>query len=77
MKRLFHLAREIESFCEHRGWGFCFIGGIALQRSGEPRLTLDVDLTVVTGFGREQPYIDEFCASYGGRVSEAAARPIW
>ncbi len=27
------------------GWRFCFIGGVAQQRWGEPRLTEDVVLT--------------------------------
>lgn len=39
MRDLFRLADEIQSFCRDRGWRFCFIGGIALQRWGEPRLT--------------------------------------
>ena len=41
MRDLFLLADEIQSFCQVRGWRFCFIGGIALQRRGEPRLTGD------------------------------------
>ena len=32
MRNLFLLANEIHSFCRDRGWRFCFIGGIALQR---------------------------------------------
>ncbi len=38
-------AGEVERFCQRQGWRFCFIGGVALQRWGEPRLTQDVDLT--------------------------------
>ena len=30
------------------------MGGVALQRWGEPRLTQDVDLTLLTGFGDEE-----------------------
>ena len=52
MRDLFRLADEIQSFCRDRGWRFCFIGGIALQRWGEPRLTGDIDLTILTGFER-------------------------
>ena len=72
MQDLFLLADEIQSFCRIRDWRFCFIGGIALQRWGEPRLTADVDLTILTGFGREAVYIDELCAAFGGRISDAA-----
>ena len=32
MRNLFLLANEIQAFCRDRGWRFCFIGGIALQR---------------------------------------------
>jgi hypothetical protein len=33
-------------------------GALAVIRWGEPRLTLDVDLTILTGFGGEERYID-------------------
>ena len=72
MRNLFLLADEIQSFCRERGWRFCFIGGIALQRWGEPRLTADVDLTILTGFGREAEYIEELCRAFAGRVPDAA-----
>ena len=39
MRDLFLLADEVQSFCRDREWRFCFIGGIALQRWGEPRLS--------------------------------------
>jgi hypothetical protein len=32
---------------------FCFIGGIVLQRWGEPRFTADIDLTLLCPFGDE------------------------
>jgi hypothetical protein len=31
---------------------------LAVQRWGEPRITLDVDLTVLAGYGGERPFID-------------------
>ncbi len=31
----------------------CVIGGIALQRWSNPRMTTDVDLTAIVGYGRE------------------------
>ena len=34
MRDLFRLANDIQSFCRERGWKFCFIGGLALQRWG-------------------------------------------
>ena len=72
MQDLFRLADDIQSFCRDRGWRFCFIGGIALQRWGEPRLTADVDLTILTGFGSEARYIEEICGALPGRTPDAA-----
>ena len=72
MRDLFLLAGEVQSFCRERGWKFCFIGGLALQRWGEPRLTGDVDLTILTGFGDEAAYIDALCGRYEGRIPDTA-----
>jgi len=58
MNAVFLAALEVEEFCRSRGWRFCFIGGVALQRWGEPRQTIDVDLTLLTGFGGEEAYAD-------------------
>lgn len=56
MNGLYAAAVEIQEFCESSGWRFCFIGGLALIRWGDPRQTLDVDLTLLTGF-RDEPAI--------------------
>ena len=72
MQDLFRVADELQSFCRHRGWRFCFIGEIALQRWGEPRLTGDVDFTILTGFGHEGDYIEALCREFAGRVPDAA-----
>ena len=45
------------SFLQH-GWRFCFIGGVAVQRWGNPRFTRDIDLTLLTGFGDEKKFVD-------------------
>jgi hypothetical protein len=65
---LFAAALDLQRFFEARGWRFCFIGGLAVQRWGEPRLTLDVDCTLLTGFGQEARYVDELLAAFLGRV---------
>jgi hypothetical protein len=44
---IFAAALEMQEFCVARRFGFCFIGGLSVQRWGEPRLTVDVDLTMV------------------------------
>lgn len=70
MNGIFDAAAEIQRFCRSRSWDFCFIGGVAVQRWGEPRQTRDVDLTLITGFGGEPPYIDELLSSYAPRVGD-------
>jgi hypothetical protein len=54
-----------------RDWRYCFIGGIALQRWGQPRLTNDIDLTIFTGFEQEVHYVDELLKLYNGRIPDS------
>lgn len=49
-----------------------FHRGLALQRWGEPRETIDVDLTLLTGFGGEDPYVAELLRHFEPRVPNAA-----
>lgn len=71
MNPIFAAAYDLQCFCEREGWRFCFIGGIAVQRWGEPRFTQDVDLTLLTGFGAEEQYIDRLLAHYIARLDDA------
>jgi hypothetical protein len=71
MNNVFSAALELQSFCQERNWRFCFIGGIALQRWGEPRQTVDVDITLLTGFGAEESFVDPLLARFAGRRSDA------
>lgn len=64
-------AGEVQDFCQRLGWRFCFIGGVALQRWGEPRLTQDVDLTLLTGFGNEQTFVDALLKEFVARRPDA------
>ena len=72
MNELIRVAANVQGFCESRHWRFCFIGGLALQRWGEPRETVDVDLTLLTGFGGEDPFIHALLDRYEGRIDDAA-----
>ena len=64
---------KLQQFLSDRNWRFSIIGGIALLRWGEPRFTLDVDVTLLTGFGGENEYITSILASgYRGCIPEAA-----
>jgi hypothetical protein len=71
MKKLFHLASDIQTEFQKKKWRFCFIGGIALQRWGEPRLTLDVDISLLTGFGNEKYFVDSLCRRFVSRIENA------
>jgi hypothetical protein len=64
-------AWELQEFCGARNWRFCFIGGIAVQRWGEPRFTADADLTLLTGFGNEEIFIDPLLGAFRPRRSDA------
>lgn len=72
MNELTSLALELQSFCECRNWRFCLIGGLAVQHWGEPRFTKDVDMTLLTGFGNEEPFIRQWLAHYESRVPDGA-----
>jgi hypothetical protein len=67
---LFQAASAVEELCRGKGWRFCFIGGLALQRWGRSRVTQDVDLTVLTGFGGEARFIDVLLRHYSARVQD-------
>ncbi len=71
MNPIFVAALELQESCRHRGWRFCFIGAVAVQRWGEPRLTEDADLTLLTGFGGEAPFVDALLGAFRGRRPDA------
>jgi len=73
MIELVGAAVELQTFCEGRGWGFCFIGGLALQHWGEQRLTRDVDATLLTGFGDERSFVDPLLSRFTARRPDAGA----
>jgi hypothetical protein len=71
LNELLVLAQELQEFFVARGWPFCFIGGLAVQTWSEPRYTKDVDITLLTGFGTEEPFIDALLARYRARRPDA------
>jgi hypothetical protein len=68
---LFEAAAQLQQFCDEQRWRACFIGGLAVQRWGEPRVTRDIDLTLLTGFGGEDEIIDKLLANYPARMPDA------
>ena len=73
MNRLFEAAVRIQRFCDAEGWQSCIIGALAVQRWGEPRLTRDVDVSLLTGFGTEAAFIDRLLTTFAPRRSDARA----
>ncbi len=76
MRELFRTAAVIEALCQKKRWAHCFIGGIALQAHGEVRETIDVDLTILTGFGGEERFIDALLKEFVPRRPDAASFAI-
>jgi hypothetical protein len=70
MSDLLEVARDLQTFCDRQGWNSCVIGGIAVLRWGEPRVTRDVDLTLLTGFGAEESFVSVLLAEYPARVTD-------
>ena len=71
MIELLEAAIGLEAFCDRRGWRSCVIGGIAVQRWGEPRVTRDVDLTILAGFGGGGKIVDDLIVGYETRITDA------
>ena len=72
MTEVIQAAAELQAVCHAQAWKFCFIGGLALQRWGEPRETADADLTLLTGFGGEEPFVRILLEHFAGRIPDAA-----
>ncbi|MFC1759201.1 hypothetical protein ACFL2H_10620, partial [Planctomycetota bacterium] len=69
-RTLWQSALELQAFLESESFCFCFIGGLAVQRWGQPRTTDDIDLTVVTEFGEERAVAKRMLARYQSRHSD-------
>lgn len=72
MNALIRAAAELQVVCESHRWRFCFIGGLAVQRWGEPRETVDVDLTLLTGFADEARFVSVLMDAFESRIDDAA-----
>jgi hypothetical protein len=67
MTELLAAAKEVCDWLDSQGFRSCVIGGVAVQRWGEPRLTGDVDLTVVAEIGTEEPIVDACLSRFEAR----------
>ncbi len=72
MKTLLRAGAALEQVLAAHHWRYCFIGGIANYRWGTPRLTNDLDLTLLTGFGEEAKYVDVLLQEFTSRIPDAA-----
>jgi hypothetical protein len=68
---LFEAAMEIQIKINEFNWKFCFIGGLAVIRWGEIRMTQDIDLCLLCGFGNEEIYINKLLGLYKSRIKNA------
>lgn len=66
---LFKEAAALQDLLEKNGKEFFFVGGIALQRWGQPRLTTDIDLTVFTNLREEHHQLQWLLRHYASRHS--------
>jgi predicted nucleotidyltransferase len=71
MQDLIESARDLQDILEKLELPFCFIGGLANLQWGEPRLTQDLDLTVLAGWGDEERIIDLLLANLSSRFEDA------
>lgn len=71
MNEVIQAASELQSVCQAEGWRFCFIGGLAQIRWGEPRETADADLALFTGFGGEQSFVRTLLRHFAARIADA------
>ena len=69
---LIEAAREVQTILVELGIEAVIIGGLAIFRWGEPRLTRDVDFTALYPLNREgDPSIRAILARFRGRIEDA------
>ncbi len=73
MNAQFEAAWQLHRFLSPRGIPYAIIGGIAVQRWGQPRLTRDVDFTILLPPGAEEPILREIVAAFPPRIEDAVA----
>ena len=71
MNDLFTAAKEAVDCMKNRYWECCVIGGLAVQRWGEPRTTLGADIVLLADWGRETAYITAILDRFESRIAGA------
>lgn len=70
MTPLLEVAVALGRYLVKANFRYCVIGGLAVQRWGEPRYTQDVDITLITGFGGEEQFVDQLLERYRSRIED-------
>lgn len=73
MSAQFEAAWQLHLFFTRHAIPYTVIGGLAVQRWGQPRLTRDVNVTVLLSPGREEQALREIAAAFPPRVEDAVA----
>lgn len=68
---LLEAAREVKEVLEALNLKSVLIGGVAVFRWGQPRVTRDADFTVLCPFGDERPTVEAILARLPSRVPNA------
>ncbi len=70
VNNILEVAVETGRYLKKSGWAYCFIGGVAYQRWGEPRQTFDVDAVLFAGFGGEQEFAKALTTDFKSRIDD-------
>lgn len=73
MNRLIEAALELHAFLTRHAVPYAIIGGVAVQAWGEPRLTVDLDLTVITPPEGTAAFVALVLQQFTPRVSDPVA----
>ncbi len=64
-------ARKLQAVLDELGRPYCIIGGLAVQRWGQPRVTEDVDAMVFTDLEQERETIQSLLSVFQARRNDA------
>lgn len=76
LNNILQLAVQVGNELEQIEIPYCFIGGTAYQRWGEPRQTTDVDATLLVDFGKERETVKQLLKVFSARIENAEAFAI-
>jgi hypothetical protein len=69
--KVIEAALELQEVLQKENFSFCFIGGLAVQRWGEPRFTKDADATVITRFFEDEKLVDLLLSLFKARKPDS------